>query len=156
MSYLRSHKFSVNPKILKNYIENEVFPSLGIERKKTICEKTAWRWLKKLGWHCKEWKKDIYVDGHEREDVVQYRQTIFLPMMKELEPVLVEYDDKDLSKLVEKDISPEQKRHCVITHDETTLNANDDKKTGWGPEGCSYFYIICDLFCKLTFHYFNY
>ncbi|CAG8850072.1 520_t:CDS:1, partial [Racocetra persica] len=54
------------------------------------------------------WKKDIYIDGHERENVVQYRQIIFLPMMKELEPVLVEYDDKDLSKLVEKDISPEQ------------------------------------------------
>ncbi|CAG8715055.1 29511_t:CDS:2, partial [Racocetra persica] len=29
-----------------------------------------------------------------------------------LEPVLVEYNDKDLSKLVEKNISPKQKRHC--------------------------------------------
>ncbi|CAG8762147.1 26002_t:CDS:2, partial [Racocetra persica] len=112
MSYLRSYKFSMNPKILKNYVENEVFLSLGIERKKTICEKTAWRWLKKLGWYCKEWKKDIY----------------------ELEPVLVEYDDKDLSKLVEKDISPEQKQHCVITHDKTILNANDDKKQDGGPK----------------------
>ncbi|CAG8821010.1 18814_t:CDS:2, partial [Racocetra persica] len=48
----------------------------------------------------------------------------------ELEPVLVEYDDKNLSKFVKKDISSEQKRHCVITHDETTLNANNNKKTG--------------------------
>ncbi|CAG8435766.1 6477_t:CDS:10 [Scutellospora calospora] len=108
MSYLRSHKFSVNPRILKEYVENE---------------------------HCKEWRKDIYVDGHECKDVVHYRQTIFLPMMKELEPVLLEYDDKDLTKLVEKNILSEKKNHCVVTHDETTLAANDDKKTGWGPKG---------------------
>ncbi|CAG8850796.1 12867_t:CDS:2, partial [Racocetra persica] len=41
MSYLRSHKFSVNPKVLKQYVENEIFLSLGIEKKTTICEKTA-------------------------------------------------------------------------------------------------------------------
>ncbi|CAG8686201.1 20278_t:CDS:2, partial [Racocetra persica] len=114
MSYLRSHKFSVNPKVLKQYVENEVFPSLG--------------------WECKEWKKDIYVDGHKREDVVQYRQIVFLLMMEELDPVLLEYDDQDLTKLVEKSIPPEKKKHCIITHDETTLAANNDKKTGWGPK----------------------
>ncbi|CAG8580316.1 12798_t:CDS:2, partial [Racocetra fulgida] len=50
-------------------------------------------------------------------------------------PVLLEYDDEDLIKLVEKEIPPEEKRHCVITHDETTLSTNDDEKMGWGPKG---------------------
>ncbi|CAG8634544.1 6829_t:CDS:2, partial [Gigaspora rosea] len=36
MLYLRSHKFSVNLKVLKKYVEEEVFPSLGIENKTTI------------------------------------------------------------------------------------------------------------------------
>ncbi|CAG8655385.1 11917_t:CDS:2 [Gigaspora rosea] len=49
--------------------------------------------------------------------------------MKELEPVLIEYD-KDLTKLVEKNIPSKKKRHCVITHDETTLVANSNEKTG--------------------------
>ncbi|CAG8811666.1 25825_t:CDS:2, partial [Gigaspora rosea] len=40
-----------------------------------------------------------------------------------------------------KDIPPEEKRHCVITHDETTLSANDVEKSGWGPEG----YVSCSL-----------
>ncbi|CAG8513111.1 27820_t:CDS:2 [Dentiscutata erythropus] len=71
-----SMKFSVNPKVLKNYVENEVFPSL------------------------------------------------------ELEPILLKYCDKDLLKLLEKDIPPREKRHCVITHDKTTLSANDNEKTG--------------------------
>ncbi|CAG8668093.1 8518_t:CDS:2, partial [Racocetra fulgida] len=55
--------------------------------------------------------------------------------MKELDPVFLEYDDQDLTKLVEKNIHPEKKKHCVITHDETMLAANDDEKTGWGPKG---------------------
>ncbi|CAG8840027.1 46460_t:CDS:2, partial [Gigaspora margarita] len=32
--------------------------------------------------------------------------------MKELEPFLLEYDNKDLTKLVKKNISSEEKRHC--------------------------------------------
>ncbi|CAG8792789.1 25861_t:CDS:2, partial [Racocetra persica] len=48
-------------------------------------------------------------------------------------PLLIEYDKNDLNKLVEK-IFPNEMPHCVITHDETTLAANDNKKTGWAPE----------------------
>ncbi|CAG8824982.1 33488_t:CDS:1, partial [Gigaspora margarita] len=58
-------------------------------------------------------------------------QMVFLPMMSELEPILLEYDNKDLTILIKKDIPPEEKRHCVITHDKTTLFTNDDEKTGW-------------------------
>ncbi|CAG8765907.1 3823_t:CDS:2, partial [Racocetra fulgida] len=56
-------------KVLKEFVENEVFLSLGVEKKTTISERTASTWLNKLGWHYKEWKKGIYVDGHEQEDV---------------------------------------------------------------------------------------
>ncbi|CAG8744116.1 6676_t:CDS:2 [Dentiscutata erythropus] len=55
--------------------------------------------------------------------------------MKKLEPILLEYEDEDLTKLVEKEIPPKVKQHCVITHDETTLSANNDEKMRWGPEG---------------------
>ncbi|CAG8782765.1 8256_t:CDS:2 [Dentiscutata erythropus] len=55
--------------------------------------------------------------------------------MKELEPILLEYCDEDLTKLLEKDIPLGEKRHCVITHNEMTLSTNDDEKTGWRPEG---------------------
>ncbi|CAG8490595.1 3426_t:CDS:2, partial [Cetraspora pellucida] len=105
-----------------------------IEKKTTISERTALEWLKKLGWSYKEWKKDVYVDEHEREDIVRYQQEVFLLMMAELEPLLIEYDENDLT-LVKKNIPLNQKLHCIITHDETTLATNDDKKTGWGPGG---------------------
>jgi hypothetical protein len=51
-------------------------------RNKTgISERTARRWLTKLGWNYGRNKKG-YCDGHEREDVVQYRELVFCPRMK--------------------------------------------------------------------------
>lgn len=48
---------------------------------KSVCLRTAQRWLAKLGWIYGRNKKG-YVDGHEREDVVDYRQNVFLPKLK--------------------------------------------------------------------------
>ena len=48
--------------------------------KKQIDISTAQRWMRKLDyqWTYSELKGQ-YVDGHEREDVVNYRQKVFLP-----------------------------------------------------------------------------
>jgi len=43
---------------------------------------TARRWLQRMGFTYKQFHKSIYVDGHERDDVVEYR-TEFLSKMKE-------------------------------------------------------------------------
>jgi len=40
---------------------------------------TAQRWMKKLDYRWQRDPKGQFVDGHEREDVVNYRQNIFLP-----------------------------------------------------------------------------
>ena len=68
----------------KEFIESEIFPKIGIEEKKTISERTANIWLKELGWTYQRQHKDIYYDGHERDDVVKYRK-IFLTQMEEFE-----------------------------------------------------------------------
>ena len=55
---------------------------LNNENAKTkISERTAQRWLAKLGWTYGRDKKG-YCDGHERVDVVDYRENIFCPRMK--------------------------------------------------------------------------
>lgn len=52
---------------------------------KTISLATARRWLEKMGycWKCN--LKGQYVDGHKRQDVVDYCQNIFLPAIMEFE-----------------------------------------------------------------------
>jgi hypothetical protein len=49
--------------------------------RKGICGKTAIRWLTRLGWVYGRNKKG-YCDGHERPDVVEYRQKVFCPRLK--------------------------------------------------------------------------
>ena len=41
------------------------------EKKATICEQTVINWLCKLGYQCKDVRKGIYIDGHERPDVIE-------------------------------------------------------------------------------------
>src|SRR5258707_7549456 len=43
-------------------------------RKMSISAKTALQWLANLGWTYGKLRNGMYVDGHEREDVVEYRQ----------------------------------------------------------------------------------
>ncbi len=42
---------------------------------------TASRWLKKMGYVYDNYKKGLYFDGHERDDVVEYRRK-FLEQME--------------------------------------------------------------------------
>lgn len=95
-----------------------------------ISDRTARRWLTKLGWIYSRDKKG-YVDGHEREDVVKYRNEVFLPKMKAIEESLVEYTEEGE---IEKQY-PYGPRRILVTHDESTFNANDDQKSHWKPKG---------------------
>jgi hypothetical protein len=50
-----------------------------------IVESTAQRWLKfKLGYESKEARKGMYIDGHERPDVIKERET-FLKILDQYE-----------------------------------------------------------------------
>jgi hypothetical protein len=51
----------------------EIFERKGIS-KLSISVRTALRWLEKLGWTYGKLKHGMYLDGHKRSDVVEYRQ----------------------------------------------------------------------------------
>ena len=105
-SYLQQHKFDITVHNFCDYISNEILPSVGIEEKTkirylfyNICiyrllsfinillkiftfysKSTAIRWLKKMGFVFSQYTKGMYIDGHERDDVVTYRKE-FLEIM---------------------------------------------------------------------------
>lgn len=54
---------------------------------------TARQWLNQLGYIYRDIKKDVFVNGHERANVVEDRKA-FLKIMLDLEPYLVEFDSK--------------------------------------------------------------
>ncbi|KAJ7602965.1 hypothetical protein FB45DRAFT_697776, partial [Roridomyces roridus] len=72
---------TVTPKTFQNALNTTILPALGIQTNKPLCERTARRvlftapyrrWLIKLGWRLTVLRKGVYMDGHERPDVVQY------------------------------------------------------------------------------------
>ncbi|CAJ0849583.1 3996_t:CDS:2 [Entrophospora sp. SA101] len=72
-SYLHSKKFKVSPMLVKKYFEEHILPVLHIEVPFTISVRTAACWMNKLGFYYKQYKKGIYFDGHNCEDVVMYK-----------------------------------------------------------------------------------
>ncbi len=66
-------------------VNNEIIPNLGLNLAgSTISEGTARRWLRKLGYERRLVTKGVYVDGHERPDVVECRKK-FVEEIKSLE-----------------------------------------------------------------------
>lgn len=70
------------------------------------------------------------MDGHEREDVVQYRKTFAAEMM-ELKRRMESFDDSDYDVTVQPDLEEGEKKLIMVTHDESTFYANDYKAVIW-------------------------
>ena len=69
----------------------EQFKHAGIDRP-LISERTAHRWMGRLGWRYGKQKNGMYTDGHEREDVVQYRNA-FVQQFKQYKRRFHLYDN---------------------------------------------------------------
>ena len=94
---------------------------------KSISERTASRYLNSLGYRWSSPKKGQYSDGHERADVVQYRDQIFIPEWKEIEPRIQKW-----SKENEPEAGPLPGQRIIPWfHDETVFYAHDRRKQGW-------------------------
>ena len=79
----------ITPDALRKHLINEIFPSLPSENAdvvipQLIATRTMQRWLCKLGFLRSRAKKGVYVDGHNRPDVIEARKK-FLDRIKELE-----------------------------------------------------------------------
>lgn len=104
-----------------------------------IRSRTARRWLNRLDYKWKEVQKGVFFDGHEREDVVEYRE-IFLDEMKALLPYFVEFSED--GSILPKDYSedcavggPNKRPIIMITHNESTFSANDGRRKVWTQDG---------------------
>ena len=63
----------MTPWDLCQHINGVLLPALGV--KATISKSTAQQWLKfRLGYECKEAKKEVYIDGHKHPDVIKERE----------------------------------------------------------------------------------
>ena len=99
---------------------------LGIH-KPSISLATAHRWLSRLNWRYGQKKNGMYFDGHERVDVVAYRQA-FVLRWAEYETRFQLWDENGNPLPTRSDSRP----LVLITHDESVFFQNDERKSRWG------------------------
>jgi hypothetical protein len=99
----------------------------------TVHQSTVIRWLRKIGFERKLVSKGLYHDGHERKDVVVYRQKIYLPQMAHFRKNAATWDNKPDG--VWRETLPEladgEKEVVVIFHDETAVHAQEMPRHVW-------------------------
>ncbi|KAI9057198.1 hypothetical protein FKP32DRAFT_1615362 [Trametes sanguinea] len=103
---------------------------------KTISLSTAHGWMYELGYRWQKTPNGQYVDGHEREDVVQYRQDVYLPALNTLRPRLRQYteDGAEVAQpplsTADSSLSPRRLAR-IFWQDESTFFANDRRVVRW-------------------------
>ena len=92
--------------------------------------RTAQNWLKRIGLHYHNALKNVYIDGYESKNVVEYRQYEFLPTWASLKRRMVVFSEDGLWTrplgLVEG-----EKPLVLVTNDKSIFNANDGKRRVW-------------------------
>jgi hypothetical protein len=132
--FIREKGGKVTPKQYQTFVKQELFSQLGIEEsKKSISIKTSCVWLRKLGLVPQSKKKGIYFDGHEREDVIEYRKE-FLDKMLIYEKFMPIFEGENMEQQNPL-LLPNEKLHIFVTHDECLFYANDDRPIVWAPIG---------------------
>lgn len=124
--------------MFRHWVNNCLLPSSDLRDSfpKSIGYETARVWMHELGFRVINKKKGIFIDGHERPDVVEYRRKFIRRMIacgmlaKEHAPM----DDE--RQLFPDDIdspSSEQRlNNIVLFHDESIFNSNEDESVQWG------------------------
>jgi hypothetical protein len=123
----------VTPLHFQKALNAVILPSQSISLKRPLSERTARRWLLRLGWRLKTLRKGVYMDGHERPDVVEYRTKIFLPAMEKYERRMARYEYVSKSEPLKR-VPPNLKgeKEIVINfQDESCFTVNEYKSRAW-------------------------
>ncbi|KAF8227164.1 hypothetical protein L208DRAFT_1405913 [Tricholoma matsutake] len=115
----------VTPRRLRYALNGTIFPELNINLAKGISERTARWWLIKLGWRRTVVWKGVYMDGHEHDDIVEYRNKVFLPAIVWFEALMARHEGPELKKIMP-EIHKGQHRVIIQYHDECCFHTNDE------------------------------
>eukprot|EP01084_Bolivina_argentea_P310556 537424_1 len=114
----------VNTVLLKDKVENRGNP---------YNEKTVLIWMRQFGYIYGKYKKSVYIDGHERDDVVKARN-IYVKEMIDLRNDMFILNDENDKKGIEW-IFERRKRNILtiilVVHDESVVHLREGHKYGW-------------------------
>jgi hypothetical protein len=82
-------------------------------------------------------RKGYYTDGHNRVDVVQYRDDIFLPAMAAVERRMRVYSGENMEEEEMPDLKEGENKAVFIVHDESTFYCCEGQRMMWMEDGKS-------------------
>ena len=121
---------SITAQSFANWVKDKLHLETDLPYPVLISERTAIRWLHYLAMDYLKYSKGLYIDGHERPDVVQYRDA-FLQRMSEHEKFFFHYDGDHMATVITPFLQPSQKPRVLVTHDESCFSSHDGKATIW-------------------------
>lgn len=118
-------------------MNTELLPSASVPPgcPRQIKKCTATRWLHDLGFRPQSHKKGIYIDGHERADVTEYRN-LYIRKLEILETTCLPPPPCPGGLIKVNVGNPAASKHLVlIYHDECIFYANKGQSILWAEEG---------------------
>lgn len=124
--------------VIKKFIDDVVVPSILGVPNRSVCETTLSKYLHEWRYMYRKNKKAIYFDGHEREDVIAYRDEWSRRMMSYMESMEFYAGENEENVLEIPEWKEGDSKFVFVTHDESTFYANDGKNDPWLLEGENY------------------
>ena len=121
----------VNKTLLPNWTLEPGFP-------RRISVETARKWLHEMGFEVLTARKGIFVNGHERPDVIESREKFLRKMVKVGSLHFTNAPTKQAGRALPEDVEPpvleRREKTVIFFHDETTFQSNGDQTLQW-PRG---------------------
>ena len=91
------------------------------------------RCLHTVGMSYMQYTQGFYIDGHERPDVVSYRDA-FLERMSNDERYFFKYEGEDMATIFYPALNFGERPRVLVKHDESCFSSHDGKTTIWMDE----------------------
>ena len=95
---------------------------------------TAMKWFHHIGFRPQSHKKSIYIDGHERYDMVEYRK-LYLRKLEILSKMHLPPPACEDGMMTFQTGDPAAKHLVMIFHDKSSFHANEGQSFMWAVEG---------------------
>ena len=150
LSWVRSHSYKQGESNMTamdfcTWVNSVLLPMVLEKDSKApdkITVRTARQWLHWLGFELTTTKKGVYIDGHERADVVEYRKLYIKKLdiwdKTHLPPPMCADEPQPPSTPTSLPPLPSgqpRRKLVLIFHDESTFHSSDDQGWMWGEEG---------------------
>lgn len=115
---------------LASWVKENLHQKTNLANPVIISEKTAQRWLKYLGLTYGRYTPGLYTDGHERPDVVRYRE-LFLERFELYEKRMIQYEGDFMEFPIPPSLPTGERPLVLVTHDESCFSSHDGRDFVW-------------------------